>query len=99
MEGVKEDYLMAREVSISFGELEARDLAKKKKKEEKEIKESQPRQIVVNRDPAGLYFVSFDGGGKVPAVLAGFWTKKAKLEEMITRYNLEMKRIPVTEET
>lgn len=44
------------------------------------------KPLIVDRHPKGLYFVRFEGGGEVPAELQGYWTSKAKLEDLAQAY-------------
>lgn len=44
------------------------------------------KEIKVVRSPNGLFFAKFDGGGELPAVLAGMWTNENELMGRIQRY-------------
>lgn len=44
------------------------------------------KEIKIIRSPNGLFFAKFDGGGELPAALAGMWTNENELMGRIKRY-------------
>ena len=86
---------MARDVAVSFDDIDDKLAARQKKREEKE-KEGKPvRDLVITKTPDGLYIAGYEGGGLAPQVVKGKWTSKARLEAVINRYYLEKGRLPV----
>lgn len=63
--------------------------AKAAKKEERKLAPQKEREFLIDRDLSGLYYVRYEGGGKLPEILKGKFTSITLLETAIDRYKAQ----------
>lgn len=67
-----------------------KQVLKERKAADKPVEPKAPNKLAVERNPEGLYYLRFTGGGTLPQELQGFFTSITRIKTLVTkRYGSE----------